>query len=109
MNDFKSDKMDFKIKKIHFYGDRFPQYNLPYEIGCYSLDAKGKYRDDGHQMKYLSMPDKLNDLHMDLNEGFDDYIYDFEDWDFTYDMILKWILPHQDLIKKHFTDKSSQG
>lgn len=97
--------MSFKIKRVSYYEGRFPHYNLPYEIGCFSLDAKGKYRNDGHQMKFLSMPDKLNDLSMDLNEGFDKHIFNFEDWEFNYNMILKWILSHQDLIKEHFTDK----
>ena len=102
-----NDQMTLLVGKAFTYEGRPPRYDLPFEIGCYSIDAESTYRDDGHQMKYLYMPDKLTDLHMDLNEGFSDHIYRYEDSDFTFSAMLKWILSHQELISKHFLDLSS--
>lgn len=93
--------MDLKIKPPSFYAGRFPRYNLPIEIGYYSINSDGRYVDDNHQMKYIAMPDKITDLHMDLNEGFSEYIDVIEDSENLPISRLKWILSHENEVKKH--------
>lgn len=103
-NDF---KMNFPVERAFNYDFRPPNYDIPLEIGCFSIDAESRYRNDGSQMKYLSMPDNPDDLYMDLNEGFREYIHVFEDTDNTFSAILRWILSHQSKIRKRFADQSS--
>lgn len=101
-------KMNFLVERAPNYDFRPPNYyDIPLEIGCFSFDAESRYRNDGSQMKYLSLPDRTDNLHMDLNEGFHEYIPVLEDTDNTYSAILRWIVSHQLKIKQHFVDKYS--
>lgn len=96
------DSMKLRVQEAVRYDGTFHRDNPPTEIGCFSFDSDSKYCDDGHQLKYLSMPGVLADLYMDLNKGFRNYIHVYEDTDNNYSAILKWILYHQDTVEKKF-------
>lgn len=101
--------MSFKVDKASSYEGRFPTYNQPLEIGSFSLDGDRNYCDDKRQLKYLAMPQNMSGLSMDLNEGYGKVIKkDFGKKE-KLDTMLKWIVSHQDVVKKHFGDPNTSN
>lgn len=101
-------QMELIVKHASVYTDKSPQYNLPLEIGCFSTNSFFKFTDDNHQMKFIAMPERLDDLHMDLNIGYADYIHLLENKENRLHLILRWILAHEDKVKKHFLLNSTE-
>lgn len=99
--------MNFPVERARSYDFGPPNYDIPLEIGCFSIDAESRYRNNGSQMKYLSLPERPDNLHMDLNEGFREYIHVYEETDNTYSAILKWIISDQCNIRQLFGEQSS--
>lgn len=99
--------MNLKVKSSTYYEGRFPYYGQPREIGYFSLDSERNYCDDKHQLKYLAMPQQLTNLSMDLNEGYSEAVRkDFGKTE-KLDSFLKWILNHQEEIKRHFIHQTA--
>lgn len=90
------------------YDGTFPHYSEPLEVGSFSVDCDRNYVDDKHQLKYLAMPKRLTDLHMDLNKGYSKAVRKEFGKEEKLDIFLKWIVCHQEDIKKHFVDHSSK-
>lgn len=94
--------MNFHVKRANSYDGRFPSFRKPSEIGFFSLDSERKFHNDNHQMKYISLPHNLKNVYMDLNAGYENAIRkDFGKKE-KIDILLTWILLHQEEVKHIF-------
>lgn len=101
--------MQFVLKNPNVYDGRFPAFRKPSEIGSFSLDCERKFHNDNRQMKYISIPPRLTHLHWDLNIGYAEAVRkDFGKKE-KIDILLTWILFHQDKIKEIFCDPKSSN
>lgn len=96
--------MHLKIEKASTYDGRFPYFSQPLEIGCFSVGSDRSYCDDTHQLKYISMPQNMSHVSMDLNKGYADVIKRNRGKNEKIDFLLRWIVEHQEEIKKCFYD-----
>lgn len=100
--------MNFIVRNKKDYSVPFPGYDPPIKIGHFSTDSENKFHDDDHQMKYLSMPKNLRGLHLNLNDGYEKYIGEYNDEEDPYHKILRWIISHKEEVGNLFALEDSQ-
>lgn len=98
--------MTLKVETAAKYDGSFPYFCEPREIGHFSLDCDRNYCDDNHQLKYIIMPRRLTGLHMDLNDGYLDAVRKDNSKKEKINILLKWILSHQEDVKQNFANSS---
>lgn len=99
--------MNFKIGEIEDYKEPFIKFELPIEIGHFSTDSDNRFCDDDHQLKYLSMPDSLRNLNLDLNENFSEFIGVYNDEEHSYNKLLRWIICHKEEVQNLIAQKDT--
>lgn len=91
--------MNFRIGEIDDYSEPFTKFELPIQIGHFSTDSDNTFCDDDHQLKYLSMPDNLGNLNLDLNDGFSEFVGVYNDEEHSYNKLLRWIICHKEEVE----------
>lgn len=100
--------MDFIVGNKKYYSAPFLDYDPPIKIGHFSTDSENKFHDDDHQMKYLSMPKNLTGLNLDLNDGYEKYIGEYNDEEDPYHKLLRWIISHKEEVRNLLAPRDSQ-
>lgn len=62
---------EFPVRELQEFYKDCPAYRLPVELGCFSLDSRGKYVDGRHQLRLYAPPGKLN---LDLSVGWSEFV-----------------------------------
>ena len=96
--------MNFSVGEIEDYNEPFPHNEPPVQIGHFSTNFKNEFCDDDHQLKYLTLPEELRYLDMDLNEGFSEFVGVYNDEEHSYNKLLRWIVSHKEQIEDLFTE-----
>lgn len=88
------------------YERDFPLYKQPIEVGCFSLDSKRRFFNDGRQLRYYTEPDINPEF--DLKDGYKDrYVTRDENVKEKLDHILRWIISNKSKLpskEKHALD-----
>ena len=104
-------KSEFPLRSLEDFYKTCPTYRLPVEIGCFSLDEKGKQQLDKSQLRYFihSLP-HTSRLNFDLKLGYDKYIRN--DRNVPSDKlnpILRWVAVNGECFRpKVFSPKSPE-
>ncbi len=67
-------KSEFPLRGLEEFYKTCPTYRLPVEIGCFSLDDRGKQKLDNSQLRYFASPTNSSRLNFDLRVGYDKYV-----------------------------------
>ena len=91
-----SSKINLKLNSslsVHpsHYSSKFPFYREPSEIGCFSLDSKRQFHHNNSQLRYCVLPDNLDRVQFDLNQGYAECIKRDETVKDYIDDMLRWI------------------
>lgn len=70
---------------------KFPSYNKPLVIGCFSLDSERNYCGDLRQLKYIQFP-ASSDVKFDLDLGRKHVLKKDTSRDEKLDELLRWML-----------------
>lgn len=118
-------KNKFKIGDVNDYKWLLTNfYETPIQIGHFSTDDKNEFLDNSRQMKFLSIPNYMSiqvktaaghrpmfkNVHLDLNEGFENYVDKYRDEETSFDKLLRWICSHKgDVEHRIHLQNSSKG
>lgn len=84
------------VHNSRFYRGGAPHYWEPEELGTYSLvGGEGAYAKGNVHGRYLLMPERLYDLHWDLDEGYADVVRLDRNQIPVMDTTLQWILDNK--------------
>lgn len=72
-------------------GGEFPSFQMPAEIGGFSLDINRDFHHDKSQLKYFIRPRDFGHVHFDLREGYRSMIKKDESQLTYINDILRWI------------------
>eukprot|EP00058_Branchiostoma_floridae_P026673 XP_002612164.1 hypothetical protein BRAFLDRAFT_88903 [Branchiostoma floridae] len=82
--------MEVLSTERRYLSEQFPNYSQPKEVGIFSLTSKGFFS-DGRNLKYYREPKNMQNVHLDLNQGFPEKFVDWKGEGGDLDHILKWI------------------
>lgn len=84
------------VHNSRFYRGGAPHYSDPEELGTYSLvGGEGAYAKGNVHGRYLLIPERPNDLHWDLDEGYADVVRLDRNQTPVMDTTLQWILDNK--------------
>lgn len=82
---------EFRAESLDDFYKPCPNYRLPAELGAFSFDDKGLFRQDRSQLRYYNPPSQVSRLSFDLKVGYEGYVPKEKSGAAELGPILRWI------------------
>ncbi|XP_013412715.1 decapping and exoribonuclease protein isoform X1 [Lingula anatina] len=99
----------FRVHPARRFEGKFPFDEQPKEIGCFSLDADRFFYDDKSQLKWLHMPENVNNVNFNLRDGYKVFRKRDDSVKYYIDELLRWILVNRKKFLLPGQDEVSDG